>query len=799
MQKILTNISQGLIFHELINEENVLKVINGILSNNKQKKIDFLELRKISKFNINEHLGYIEELRQYFETNSQNTMIENKINQTLGKFIPSQKEINKLFINKDKYEKLLSLSTVAYYIKTDKNALNVLWTHETKYGEINISINNAKPEKSQAQIIKEKNYVSENKNEPKCPICIENINFEGSLVKDSRENLRVVLETLDKQKENEWFFQYSPYAYINKHFVLNNIEHKPMVITNDTVKNLVEFTNQNDNFFLGSNADLSIVGGSLLGHNHYQGGEDILPIMNAKILQSFTFQEAIIDVLDWPLNAIKISLNDKNKIIDIANFFVNGWKGNSDYGLKSINNSTTIIVNKINGIFNVYLIFRNNSTSTTKPFGNFHIDPSKFHIKQENIGLMEAGGLAILPKRLISELQEIIDIFDPNNLDLILQNENLTKHYLWIKKMLKNKIAINKENLLKDMSDIFVSCLEDCKVLKDKDFIQFINNKIQTNQEVFTIKNETGLKVEIMRKGFTVKQIQLNNKSFLMEYQDIDSYFTNNDIFLNSFVGPAAGRIEKGIVKFDNKEIKLKTDNNDNYMHGMNEKWSDIIFDISIKSFDDFDILEGHADQHHIELDSLFIFDLNLKIWRHENKIEFGYNIRTDKPTICNPTHHLYWKMPDTKNLWDLNMEINSNNYWSLNKNFNPQKKEQWMMNGFQKLSDIKNKIGIEQTELVGGGIDHPIELVKDSRVVLSSPDFKSTINANSTLTNVVIYTHNWKSNNPLLNFNSDTHQAICFEYQSVPTSINNPNFDKIIINKDKPYIHNTTYKFEIK
>jgi hypothetical protein len=126
VQKILTNISQGLIFHELINEENVLKVINGILSNNKQKKIDFLELRKISKFNINEHLGYIEELRQYFETNSQNTMIENKINQTLGKFIPSQKEINKLFINKDKYEKLLSLSTVAYYIKTDKNALNVL-------------------------------------------------------------------------------------------------------------------------------------------------------------------------------------------------------------------------------------------------------------------------------------------------------------------------------------------------------------------------------------------------------------------------------------------------------------------------------------------------------------------------------------------------------------------------------------------------------------------------------------------------------------------------------------------------
>jgi galactose mutarotase-like enzyme len=175
-------------------------------------------------------------------------------------------------------------------------------------------------------------------------------------------------------------------------------------------------------------------------------------------------------------------------------------------------------------------------------------------------------------------------------------------------------MVINKENLFKDMSDIFVSCLEDCKVLSDLNFMEFINNKTKINEEIFTVKNELGLKLEVIRKGFAIKQIGLNNNNFLLEYKDIDSYFNNNDILLNSFVGPIAGRIEKGIIKLDDKQIELKTDDNDNYIHGMKEKWSDLLFDISAKSFDDFDILEGNSEQHNLELDSLFIITMNLKI-----------------------------------------------------------------------------------------------------------------------------------------------------------------------------------------
>ena len=799
MQKILSNIIQGFLFAKLIDKKNSQAIINKILLDNKEEIISELNLVDNIEFNIDQHLTYIEELRQYFQNKNNDSLVENKINETLGYFIPQQPKINTTFINSDKYEKLLTLSIISYYIKTDKNRLNSMWNHDTNYGEIKISINNAKPEKTQAQIINEKNFVSENKDEPKCPICVENIDFKGSLVKDSRENLRAIFITLNEENKNEWFFQYSPYAYINKHFVLNNIKHTPMVIDNDTIRNLITFISENNNFFLGSNADLPIVGGSLLGHNHYQGGEDTLPIMNAKTLKSLKFKDANIDILNWPLNAIKISSDNSEKIIDIVNYFINEWKSNSDYGLKSINNSTTIITNKIDHNFNVYLIFRNNSKSAEKPLGNFHVDPSKFHIKQENIGLMEAGGLAILPKRLISEVKEILEIFDENNLDIILNNERIAKHYFWIKKLIKNKIKINQQNLLKDMSDIFLSCLEDCKVLNDENFIEFIQSKIKYNQEIFTIKNNAGLSIEVINKGFTIKQISLHNNPFLLEYQDVNSYFVNNDIFLNSFVGPVAGRIEKGLIKLNDKEINLNTDENNNYIHGMKEKWSDIVFDISIKSFENFDVITGVASQYNVELDCHFDIDIKLKVCHNENLINFDYMIKVDKETICNPTHHFYWKIPNNKNIWDLNINLHAKSYWKLNNNFNPEKKELLVISDFLRIMDIKDKIGTQQTTLVNDGIDHPIELDNNSEIILSSSDFQNTLIANSTLKNIVMYTQNWKSKNPLLDADKDTQQALCLEYQEIPTSISNPNFNKIIINKNKPYIQSATYKFEIK
>ncbi|MGL5438226.1 MAG: hypothetical protein ACRDA7_00600 [Metamycoplasmataceae bacterium] len=799
MQKILINIINGFIKNNLINEDKALQTINKILIENNENKITSVKEFNDEPFSLEKHLKYIDDLRQYLiKKEHKDILLENKINEILGLFIPTQEEINLSYIDDKKFDNLLSLSLVSYYIKTDKNNLNVLWDHNSKYGEMKISINNAKPEKTQEQIIREKNFVSENKNEPKCVICVENINFKGSLIKDSRENLRAIF--LNFSNDENWFFQYSPYAYINKHFVLNNTEHTPMVIDNNTMKNLVEFTDKNNNFFLGSNADLPIVGGSLLGHNHYQGGDEVLPIMNAETIESFEFKNTSIDILNWPLNSIKISSKNKEDIIDISNYFINEWKANNEYNLKPINNSTTLIVKKnSNGVFNAYLIFRNNSTSEKRPFGNFHIHESKFNIKQENIGLMEAAGLAILPKRLITETQEIIETYNKNkNINDLYQNDKLSKHAKWIENIINNKIEINKNNLLKEIGNVFVNCLEDCKVINDNQLIDFIKDKIKYNQEVFTIQNYSGLSVEIMRKGFAVKQIKLNDDKFLLEYKDINSYF-KNDILLNAFVGPIAGRIEKGIIKLNHKEVNLKTDKNDNYIHGMNEKWSDLLFEIETKTFDDYNIVTGIAKQYNKELDCNYLIKIILKILNNENKITFEYHVTSDKETICNPTHHFYWALPNTKNVFDLNINLDSENYWLLNKNFNPEKKDKLNIGKTIKLSELKNLIDPKQIELVNKGIDHPIEIKKDSSVVLSSPDFKYNVISTSNFKTLVMYSHNWEGANQLLNRSENNHQAICIEYQKVPTSINNPNYDEIVINKNKDYLNITSYEFKIK
>ncbi|MGL4184112.1 MAG: hypothetical protein ACRCRP_03235 [Metamycoplasmataceae bacterium] len=799
MQKILINIINGFIKNNLISEEEALKKINEILVENNGNKIASIKEFNNESFSLEKHLKYIDELRKYLiEKDYKDIVLENKINEILGSFIPSQEKINSSYTNDKKFDNLLLVSLVSYYIKTDKNNLNVLWDHHSKYGQMKISINNAKPEKTQEQIIREKNFVSENKEEPKCAICVENINFKGSLIKDSRENLRAIF--LNFSNDEKWFFQYSPYAYINKHFVLNNINHTPMVIDNNTIKNLVEFTNENNNFFLGSNADLPIVGGSLLGHNHYQGGDEILPIMNAKIIESFQFKNTSIDILNWPLNSIKISSKNKEDIIDVSNYFINEWKSNNQYNLKPINNSTTIIVKKNNdGIFNAYLIFRNNSTSEKRPFGNFHIHESKFNIKQENIGLMEAAGLAILPKRLISEVKEIIEIYNQNkNINDLYQNEKLSKHAKWIENLIEHKIKINKENLLKEIGNVFINCLEDCKVIEDDQLINFVKDKIKYNQEIFKINNYLGLSVEIIKKGFTIKQIKLNDNKFLLEYKDINSYF-KNDILLNSFVGPIAGRIEKGIVKLSDKQINLKTDKNDNYIHGMNEKWSDLLFEIEVKAFEEYNIITGIAKQYNKELDCNYLIKIKLKILNNENKIIFEYLVSSDKETICNPTHHFYWSLPNTKNLFDLNISLSAKNYWLLNNNFNPERKENLIIDKTISLAKLQELLDPKQIELVNNGIDHPLEIAKDSSITLSSPDFKYNVISSSNFNSLVMYTHNWEGANELLDKTKNSHQAICIEYQKIPTSDSNPNYSEIIINKNKDYLNVTSYEFKIK
>mgnify|MGYP001943046121 CR=1 FL=1 len=754
MQKILLNIASGFISNGFINKRNALLKINKILNENNEIAINNLDFYKFFRYDYENHLHSINELRNYFLKKYNSTiLVENKINNTLGNFLPSQKLMAKKWTEKNKYKNLLLLSLLSYYIKEDKN---IVWEYKSKYGKLKISINNSKPEKSQQQIAFEKKNKrqspnnSKNKKEPKCDLCVENINYKGSIEKDSRENLRVIFINLISK--SKWFFQYSPYAYLKEHFVLNNFKHKPMEISNNTVRELLDFIDKNNNYFLGSNSDLEIVGGSILSHSHYQGGSEELPIMRAKKIKTFIFQEAKIDVLNWPLNAIRISHLNKTEIANISNYFINNWKIFNDGKLKSINNSVTIIVNKNNNFFNVYLIFRNNSTSEEKPFGNYHTNPSKFNIKQENIGLIETAGLAILPKRLSNEIKKIIELMESKGLENIFNDENLKKHHSWISGLIKDKIEITEENLFKSISNIFTSCLEDCKVLKKNDFIKFIENKIIFNHQIYEIKNNNNMKIELLPKGLTIKQIAIYEEKLLLEFKNLDDYFNNNDIFLNSFVGPIAGRIQNGYIKLKSKELHLKTDKHKNYTHGMTEKWSDLFYDIEIKSSEKFNIITGKSFQYNKELECTYDINIIIKIFNDVNLINFTYLISCNEETICNPTQHLYWKLPFNEDIFDLNINFKTKVIWKLNKNYNPTKKIKWNSFDFINLKKIKEIISEEQYFLVGYGIDHPIELLEKSKLILTSPKSNIKIIMKSSLNNLVLYTHNSKSKNELLN-----------------------------------------------
>ncbi|MGL5521793.1 MAG: hypothetical protein ACRDAW_00795 [Metamycoplasmataceae bacterium] len=312
--------------------------------------------------------------------------------------------------------------------------------------------------------------------------------------------------------------------------------------------------------------------------------------------------------------------------------------------------------------------------------------------------------------------------------------------------------------------------------------------------EVFTIQNNLGLSVEILNKGFVIKQIKLNNNKFLLEYKDI-AFYENNNILLNAFVGPIAGRIEKGIIRLNNEEVHLKTDKNDNYTHGMNEKWSNLNFEIETEAFEEFNIIKGTAKQYNKELDCNYLIEINLKVLNNKNKIIFTYHVSSDKETICNPTHHFYWILPNTKNIFDLNINLSSKNYWLINKNFNPFKKEKLIIDQNIKLSELKNMLDTKQTKLVNDSIDHPFEIKEDSPISVSSSDFKYSLITKSNFNTLVMYIHDWKGGEKFLN----NSQAICIEYQKVPTSINNPNYSEIVINKNKDYLNITSYEFKIK
>jgi len=306
-----------------------------------------------------------------------------------------------------------ALSKNSNYIQMNRIKKNILFKAETIYGEMDITINMSKPEKDPEQI-KRESELKHDVNYPKCLLCIENVGYAGRTGYPARANHRIIQIPLVNEN---WYLQYSPYVYYNEHSILLAEEHRDMKIGKDTFKRLLTFIDKFPHYFIGSNADLPIVGGSILNHDHYQAGSYDFPMTTATTAFSFTlenFPNITSSVLEWPLTTIRLQSDEIEPLIQAADHVLTTWKNYSDeeaniraFSNDIPHNTITPIARMRANKFELDLVLRNNRTTEEHPLGIFHPHADVHHIKKENIGLIEVMGLAVLPARLKDELAEI--------------------------------------------------------------------------------------------------------------------------------------------------------------------------------------------------------------------------------------------------------------------------------------------------------------------------------------------------------------------------------------------------------
>ncbi|MGI6714482.1 MAG: galactose-1-phosphate uridylyltransferase [Bacilli bacterium] len=352
--------------------------------------------------------------------------VEQLITDVMGKLTPLPSQVHAKF--NEIYRKnrrkatdyLYHLSIYNNYIQKTKIDENIHWMAPFPDGkDLEITINLAKPEKDNKQIaqaLKEKEELADKY--PQCVLCKENVGFAGNHFQAPRQNLRVIPLKLD---DENWFVQYSPFVYYDRHCIVIDEIHEPMAISRRNISKLLAFTDQFPHFFVGSNSDLPIVGGSILNHVHFQGGAHVLPMMKAKPafnIRSRRFHFVNFAYLDWYNSTLLLKSNYKNRILEAADYILKTWREYSDESVDILaqtaqgqHNTLTVIARKLGSTYHLYLIFRNNRCSKKYPEGIFHAHPEHHAIKKEGIGLIEAMGLFILPARLKRQLGMIEEIF----------------------------------------------------------------------------------------------------------------------------------------------------------------------------------------------------------------------------------------------------------------------------------------------------------------------------------------------------------------------------------------------------
>ena len=362
------------------------------------------------------------------------------------------------------------LSCDANYIRRDRIKRDLRWTVDSRYGEIELSINLSKPEKdpkaiAAAKLLPQSGY-------PKCLLCHENEGYAGNEAKPARQNLRQIPFDMDGCR---WYLQYSPYVYYNEHCIALSEKHEPMKIDRSTFAKLLGFVSRFPHYFIGSNADLPIVGGSILSHDHMQGGRHVFPMERAKIVCPVSFpgfDSVRCGIVDWPLSVLRLRSADKDAMIALADRILTAWRVYSDPACTVFaetdgepHNTITPIARMRDGEYELDLVLRNNLTTPEHPLGLYHPHEELHHIKKENIGLIEVMGLAVLPARLKSEMAKTADAIT-SGADLR-ADPVLAKHADWVDE-LRQKYNFTKENvneiLFREIGAVFVRVLEDAGV-----------------------------------------------------------------------------------------------------------------------------------------------------------------------------------------------------------------------------------------------------------------------------------------------------------------------------------------------
>ena len=416
----------------------------------------------------------------------------------MGALTPMPREIRKTFaaLYAESPEKATDwyykFSQDTDYIRRYRIAKDLRWKTATEYGMLDITVNLSKPEKDPKAIAAAK--LAPQSGYPKCMLCAENEGYAGRMNHPARQNHRIIPVTI---ASNNWFLQYSPYVYYNEHCIVFNSVHTPMVIDKSAFEKLLDFVTVFPHYFVGSNADLPIVGGSILSHEHFQGGHYIFPMEVAEVEHPLTFagfEDIKAGIVNWPMSVIRLTGSDKDRVAELADKILRCWRSYTDEAAFIFaetdgvpHNTITPIARRRKGAYELDLVLRNNITTEEHPLGVYHPHAELHHIKKENIGLIEVMGLAVLPARLKGELAALEKAI-LSGADLA-ADDVLAKHAPWAEE-LKTRYTFTKENiteiLREEVGHIFARVLEHAGVYRRSEagkaaFLRFV---AAVNQEV---------------------------------------------------------------------------------------------------------------------------------------------------------------------------------------------------------------------------------------------------------------------------------------------------------------------------